>query len=254
MFEATHQALSYTVAIASRRQRGNAMTVERTTGVLLIVLPVAFNVFFFLLGRMFGYPGILREPTAEILTRFEAGGTRLRLVWHGLMLTAILLAPVAILVGEVLAPDDRAIVPVATGFGVLAAAVQFLGLIRWPYLVPFLARTYNDPASTDATRESVAVVFQSFHRILGVAIGEHLGYLFTGIWTVLIGIAMTDAATFSDWLGWTGIVLGIALIIGSAEFAGPFEATGWKLAGMLVPIAYLLWSLWLIAAGVTLLI
>jgi hypothetical protein len=49
------------------------MTVERTTGVLLIVLPVAFNVFFFLLGRMFGYPGILREPTAEILTRFEAG-------------------------------------------------------------------------------------------------------------------------------------------------------------------------------------
>lgn len=230
------------------------MTLEQTTGVLLIVLPVAFNVFFFLLGRMFGYPGILRESTAEILTRFEAGGTRLRLVWHGLMLTAVLLAPVAILVGEVLAPDDLAVVPVATGFGVLAATVQFLGLIRWPYLVPYLARTYNDPSATEATRDAVAVVFQSFHRILGVAIGEHLGYLFTGLWTLLLGIAMTDSSAFNGWLGWSGIVLGIALIIGSVEFAGPFEESGWKLAGMLVPVVYVLWSIWLVAAGLTLLI
>ena len=71
---------------------------------------------------------------------------------------------------------------------------------------------------------------------------------------MLIGIAMTDSSIFSSWISWSGIVLGIALIIGSAEFAGPFEDTGWKLAGMLVPIAYLLWSLWLVAAGVTLLI
>ena len=58
MIEAAHQALSHTVVVASSRQRGNAMTLEQTTGVLLIVLPVAFNLFFFLLGRMFGYPGL----------------------------------------------------------------------------------------------------------------------------------------------------------------------------------------------------
>lgn len=230
------------------------MTVARTTGALLIALPAAFNIFYFLLGRMFGYPGILREPTAEILGRFEAGGTRLRLVWHGLALTAVLLAPVAVLVGQVLAPDNLAVVPVATMFGVLAAAVQFLGLIRWPYLVPYLSRTYNDTAATDATREAVAVVFQAFHRMQGVAIGEHLGYLFTGVWTLLIGFAMTDSSDFSSWLGWSGVVLGVALIVGSAEFAGPFEESGWKLAGMLVPIVYILWSLWLVAAGLTLLI
>ncbi len=230
------------------------MTVVRTTGVLLIVLPAAFNVFYLLLGRMFGYPGILRQPTAEILSRFAAGGTRLRLVWHGLLLTAIVLAPVAILVSQVLAPDNLAVVPVATVFGVLAALVQTLGLIRWPYLVPYLSRTYNDPATTDTSREAVAVAFQSFHRILGVAIGEHLGYLFTGLWTFLLGIAMMDSASFSAWLGWSGVVLGLALIVGSVEFAGPFEDSGWSLAGKLVPIAYILWSLWLVAAGVTLLI
>ena len=225
-----------------------------TTGLLLIALPVAFNLFFFLLGRAFGYPDILRQPTAEILQRFQAGGTPLRLIWHGFALTAVALAPLAVLVGQILAPDESALVPVATAFGVLAAVVQFLGLIRWPYLVPYLARTYSDPAATKATQDAVAVVFQSFHRTLGVAIGEHLGYLFTGIWTVLIGIAITDSATFSAWLGWTGIALGITLIVGSAEFAGPFEESGWDLAGKIVPITYGLWSLWLLAVGVTLLV
>jgi hypothetical protein len=227
---------------------------ERTTGLLLIALPVTFNLFFFLLGRTFGYPGILRQPTAEILRRFQAGGVTLRLIWHGFALTAVALVPVAVLVSQVLAADELAVVPVATAVGVLAAAVQFLGLIRWPYLVPFLARTYGDPAATEATREAVAVVFQAFHRTLGVAVGEHLGYLFTGLWTVLIGIAMTESTAFSAWLGWPGIVLGLTLIVGALEFAGSFEETGWSLAGALVPIAYGLWSLWLVAAGMTLLI
>src|SRR5687767_8574908 len=123
---------------------------ERTTGLVLIALPIAFNLFFVLLGRTFGYPDILRQPTAELLHRFQAGGTTLRLIWHGFALTAVGLAPAAVLVGQVLSADDLAIVPVATTLGVVAAVVQFLGLIRWPYLVPYLARTYNDPAATDA--------------------------------------------------------------------------------------------------------
>ncbi len=132
--------------------------------------------------------------------------------------------------------------------------MRFLGLIRWPYLVPYLARTDGDPAASPATREAVAVVFQAVHRTLGVAIGEHLGYLFTGMWTALVGVAMTQSAAFGAWLGWFGVALGLVLVVGAAEFAGPFEDTGWGLAGKLVPTAYGLWSLWLVAAGVTLLI
>jgi hypothetical protein len=47
-------------------------------------------------------------------------------------------------------------------------------------------------------------------------------------------------------------VLGLVLIVGSVEFAGSFEEAGWKLAGTLVPIAYIVWSLWLVVAGVSL--
>jgi hypothetical protein len=228
------------------------MSLERVTGLLLIVMPIAFNLCFFLLGRRFDYPNILRRPTEEILRRFQAGGVALKLTWHAFFLTAVAFVPLVILVGQVLAEDDLAVVPLATAFGVLAGAVQVLGLIRWPYLVPYLARTYLDPSASEATRDAVALVFQAFHRYAGVAVGEHLGYLFTGLWTLLVGVAMTQGDVFPTWLGWIGVVLGLALIVGAAEFAGPFEERGWGFAGMLVPIAYVVWSLWLVAAGITL--
>jgi hypothetical protein len=38
--------------------------------------------------------------------------------------------------------------------------------------------------------------------------------------------------------------------LGSLEFVGPFEPGGWKLAGTLVPLAYIGWSLWLLALGI----
>jgi hypothetical protein len=230
------------------------MTLIRVTGLFLVALPIAFNVFFLLLGRTFDYPGILRGSTETIMRRFLAGGSGLRVLWQGFALTAVLFAPLAVLVGQVLAREGLEIVPVATTFGVLAAIVQFLGLIRWPYLVPFLARSYLDPKSSEATRQASEVVFQAFHRYAGVAVGEHLGYLFTGLWTLLVGIAVTNSASYPAWFGWLGAALGLVLIIGSFEFAGSFEETGWPLAGTLVPIAYILWSVWLVGAGVGLLL
>jgi hypothetical protein len=177
----------------------------------------------------------------------------LKLLWYGFMLTAVLFAPLAVLLGQVLAGDDSAIVPTAIVVGVLAAVVQFLGLARWPFLVPALARAYTDPASTPASREATKVVFDSFHRYLGVGIGECLGYLLTGMWSVLVGVAMLDSSAFEAWLAWPGIIIGLFLVVGSLEFVGRFEERGWKLAGAIVPIAYIAWSLWLIVSGLILL-
>ena len=230
------------------------MSIDRAAGALLVGLPIAFNLFFFLLGRVFDYPGILRSPVGTILSRFHAGGLRLKLLWYGFMLTAVLLAPLAVLLGQVLARDGLEVVPVATTVGVLAAVVQFLGLARWPFLVPALARTYEDPNSSPAAREATEVVFDSFHRYLGVAVGECLGYLFTGAWTLLVATAMLQSSSFDDWLAWPGILVGALLIIGSFEFVGRSEEHGWKMAATIVPIAYTAWSLWLLVTGITLLV
>jgi Domain of unknown function (DUF4386) len=230
------------------------MNSEHTAGALLIFLPVMFNLCFALLARSFDYPDILRRPTSEILSRFRTGGSSLLLLWWAFALTATLLAPVAVLVGYALEGANAVLVAVSITTGVLAAAVQFLGLVRWPFLVPYLARADADTDASPARREAIDIVFQSFHRYLGVAVGEHLGYLFTGAWSALTGVALIQATNTPWWLGLAGIVIGGLLTTCSFEFVGTFEEKGWQVAAVLTPIAYVAWSVWQIAVGAALLL
>jgi hypothetical protein len=230
------------------------MSTITVTGIMLIALPLAFNAAFAALGAKFDYPDILRRPTDEILTRFREGGDGLVLLWWGFAMSAALLAPVAVLLASALHGANDTLRVVGATTGVLAAVVQLLGLIRWPFLVPYLARAAAEPEASPARREAVDVVFQSFNRYLGVAVGEHLGYLFTGTWSILVGVALTQTTVAPAWLGVLGILVGALLAICSLEFIGRFEPSGWKLAGALTPVTYVAWSLWLIATGIALLI
>jgi hypothetical protein len=85
-------------------------------------------------------------------------------------------------------------------------------------------------------------------------VGEHLGYALTGSWSVLAGAAFTQTSAVPSWLGVPGIVTGASLLVCSLEFVGPNEPTGWKLAETLTPITYVVWSLWLVGAGVALIV
>jgi hypothetical protein len=223
------------------------------TGLLLLVLPVAYNGLYSLLARGFDYPDILRQPTGQVLDRFVAGGNRLVLIWWGFAMSAVLLAPAVVLVSATLADADPTVLALATAIGLLAALVQFLGLVRWPFAVPQLARLAADPAATPATRDAVDVIFQTLNRYLGVAVGEHLGYLFTGLWTALAGVALIQSDLLHPLFGIIGLVLAPLFVLSSLEFVGPFEPGGWKLAGTLVPFAYIGWSVWLLALGIGLL-
>jgi hypothetical protein len=249
------------VGIIQRRRRdphaqGGFMTVELVTAVLLVLVPIAFNAAFFELGRAFDYPAILRKEPDEILRRFHAGGAALVLRWEALLLSALAMVPLAVLLSLALdgPPEVRAMAAVT---GVVAALVQGLGLVRWPFAVPELARRYvaaSDGPEGDATRRSVEVVFATIHRLLGVGVGEHLGYLFTGAWTLLVAASILAGTVLPDWLGVAGIVIGLAILVGMLEFVGPNEPEGWAFAGTVVPIAYIAWSIWLILLGVFLLL
>jgi hypothetical protein len=141
--------------------------------------------------------------------------------------------------------------------GAAAALVQALGLARWPFAVPELARRYSnapDGPEGSAERRAVEVIFATLHRFLGVGIGEHLGYLLTGLWTLLIAWSIVSTAVVPGWLGLLGLPIGAAMLIGTLEFVGPNERGGWRIAGMIVPIAYIAWSIWLILLGVFLIL
>jgi hypothetical protein len=230
------------------------VTATQVTGVLLVAVPVLFNAAFAGLAARFDYPDILRRPTAEVLRRFAAGGTGLVLLWWALALSAVLLVPVAVLLAGELPGASGAVLSLVAWTGGLAGVVQFLGLVRWPFLVPYLAREAGAPDASPARQEAVDVVFQTVNRYLGVAVGEHLGYLLTGTWSVLVGVATLQGDAVPAWLGVAGIVVGLVLAVCSLEFVGPFEPAGWALAGALTPVAYVAWSAWLVATGVALLL
>jgi hypothetical protein len=227
----------------------NEVRLSRLTGILLILTPIAFNVFFTLLSVTFEYPDILREPAGQVLRRFDAGSSSLIAIWYGFMLTAVMFVPLAVMVHKVLARRDTPYMAVATAFGVVGGVVQFLGLVRWPFLVPYLADAYLDPSSTSATRESVAVVFQAFNQYAGVGVGENLGYLFTGLWSLLVALAMFGSPLpFRRWLGLLGVASAAGIVVGMLEPAG-FEP-----AAEIVVVGYILWSVWLALTGIFLLL
>jgi Domain of unknown function (DUF4386) len=228
------------------------MTTESVAALLLIAVPIAFNVTFTLLARSFSYPEILRQPAGIILTRFSAGGTSLVVQWWAFALTALLMVPLVVLVGTLFAAGPLRTLALATGL--FSALVQTLGLMRWPFVVPLLARRYVDPNATQGQRDNAELVFDALHRYLGVGVGEHLGYLLTGSWTLLTGVLVIGSSVLPVWLGWLAIPIGLALLTGALEFVGPNEPEGWSVAERVTPIAYIAWSLWLVACGVALLL
>ena len=108
--------------------------------------------------------------------------------------------PAVVLLGQGL--GFTGVVPLAVTIGVLAGLVQMVGLLRWVYLVPSLARTYVDPAVGSGERDAIVAVFRALHQYLGVGVGEHLGYLLTGLWSVLTGVAIVGTDLMPP--GWAG--------------------------------------------------
>ena len=140
------------------------------TAALLVAAAVLTNAAFTVLGSVFDYPDILKEPVDHVLAAFRANRTTVAAWFTAMALAAALFGPIAVGVGR-LAPGRamRLAVPV----GVAAAAVQTIGLLRWPLLVPGYAAdaASPDPAVAAAARHS----FETAHLVLGTLVGETLG-------------------------------------------------------------------------------
>ena len=201
---------------------------ERTlTALSLVLTPLVLVVGFTSLTLTFDYPDILREPTGDILTQFRAGGPALVAQWYSMVLASMLFVPAAVLFHKLIA--HRPLAPLVTSFGVVAAVVNTLGFIRWPFLVPVLAERYADPALSEAARVGLETTFEAFHLYAGMAVGEHLGFTFLALWLVGGGLLMRD--TLPNWLS------GLWVVTGVGTFLGVLEPLGWTLAADLNALA-----------------
>ncbi|WP_103381710.1 DUF4386 family protein [Pseudonocardia dioxanivorans] len=206
--------------------------VRRGTAVTMIAAAVIADVAFTGLGAVFDYPDVLEHPAAEALAAFRAAQGAVSAWFLALALGAALLAPVAIGVGRLSAARAmRWAVPV----GIAAAVVQVVGLLRWPLLVPGWA------ASGDVD------AFATANRVLGTVVGETGGYLLTALWTGLVLVALGTRLA-GRWF----VALGAASAV--LVFVGVFSPVGLPLVDLAHFAGYVLWSLWLVAFAIVLLV
>jgi hypothetical protein len=223
------------------------MRSEKAIGWLLIIGALGVLIPYTILTIIFEYPDILRKDTSDILMKFNDGGNKLIWTWFLFALGGITLIPAYIMIGQKL--ENRSmLVRTATTFGVIGLVVQMIGLLRWTFVVPVLASSFVH--STDgAIRASAIISFKTIHQFAGVLLGEHLGQLFTIIWTVLISIVLDRLKLVSKWITWLAYISSIVYLVSQAELLSTVMPglPVWDLAGF---IGSTLWLVWLIIIGI----
>ncbi|MEA2247134.1 MAG: hypothetical protein QOH46_1663, partial [Solirubrobacteraceae bacterium] len=184
----------------------------------------------------------LDEPAGRVLASFRDHQTAVSAWFSVLALSAALLAPIAIGVGRL---SSKPAMRIAVRVGIAAAAVQVVGLVRWPILVPGYA---SDAASGSAgVAHAARDSFTTASNILGTAMGETLGYLLTATWTALVIVALGRRFT-GRWF----VVLGASSA--ALVLAGVLSPLGLPVIDTANFFGYVLWSVWLIAFGVVMLV
>jgi chromate transport protein ChrA len=132
---------------------------------------------------------------------------------------------------------------------VIAFIVQMIGLLRWVFVVPVLARLFTDPAADSATRVAVSVVFTAVHQYGGVILGEHLGQSFTILWMAMISAILYRSPMFSKWFAWLGWIASAVYLLAQTELFATaisgFPVIDW--AGL---VGSLLCLSWMIVLGI----
>jgi hypothetical protein len=215
---------------------------RKLTAALLVAAAVLTNVAFTALGTVFNYPDVLKEPVDDVLAAFRTSQTAVTGWFAVLALSAALFAPIAVGVGRL---STRRAMRLAVPVGIAAAAVQVIGLLRWPLLVPGWAETAagSDPAAAADARAA----FGTANRVLGNLIGETGGYLLTAAWTLLV-LAALGTAFAGRWFLVLGSISAVLVLLGVLS---PLDLPLVDTANF---VGYVLWSIWLIAFGVVILV
>ncbi|MFT3680205.1 MAG: DUF4386 domain-containing protein [Ferruginibacter sp.] len=223
------------------------MKKERSIGWLLLIGAAGVLVPYTILTVIFEYPVILRQDTGTILTKFYNGGGRLIATWFAFAATGAILIPAYIFIGQKL-ERNSSLARFATTIGVIGLLVQLIGLLRWVFVVPVLSNAYVH-AGDEATKAAAVIAFKTIHQFAGVLLGEHLGQLFTIVWTVIISIILFRIKFIPKWLSMFGIISSFIYLLAQAElFATVIPGfPAWDMAGF---IGSTLWLVWLIILGI----
>lgn len=213
------------------------------TALLLLMEAISVTVPFFTLQTAFRFPDILREPASIALRLFAANQARIVPAYYLFMVSGLLYIPVSVLLRDVLtSPSARpTALNLSIGFGLATALLQIIGFSRWIFVVPYLANRYR-PADP-ATRQTIEVIYETLNRFMGMTVGEHVGFITMGGWTICVAAHLVSLTGFRRVVGYLGLLTGLALIVSVGEHFGTADASLFATLNM---VANTLWTVWLL--------
>lgn len=229
---------------------------RKTLGLGAITLALTFNIAFSLLAAQFDYPDILRQPPADVLRAFAAGGPGLIALWYAFALSALALIPFALALPFAAAHwQVRPALALASALtGSLAGFAQGMGLLRWVFAIPGLAATLTNPAATEAQRAAAETGFALLNQWGGMAIGEHMGQMLTVGWLASTLALHRGAQTRMARAEFAAACLALAgMATGLAEGPALMLGQALPLLGLATVAGYLGLTLWLVILGARLL-
>lgn len=226
------------------------MTSNRIVGIAAVLLASLFNIPYAVLVTTFDYPDVLRKPAGQVLDLFAAGGSALILTWHAFAVTALSLMPVAI--GLSITPSRMKTRPAlalgAAIAGSLAAITQAIGLWRWVFVIPSLARSHADLATSPSELQASERAFALLNAYGGIAIGEHLGQLLTAAFVLFL--ASLQHIERQRVTAIAGFVTAILIAVGTGEGLAIAMGRSGDLFSLATIAGFLGLTIWLMATGI----
>ncbi len=229
-------------ASANRYQRSALLQMTpRSAGQLasffLIVQFVLLWTTFFILSSAINWPASLDDPASVALPRMLEKYGSIMTGYSLYLIVAILLVPATAALN--IRFGIRSVLgQVTLALSIISAVAKTMGITRWLFGMPVLARAYATPG---ANRDLIELLFTTLNEYAG-GIGEIVGVaLITGIWTLLMGAVLARsrgrlATVAGSFVMLMGCSLFLTIPAGFGIDVGPMltiSNVGWQF-GMLV--------------------
>lgn len=227
----------------------------RTLALLLALEAILVTVPFFILQSVFEFPDILRQPADYALKLFVQRESVIVPTYYVFLFSALTAIPLSVALVRFFASNEAASKgnSALLSFGTATAIFQTLGFSRWVFTIPMIAHAYFAPNTAETSKQALALMYDTLNRYLGMTVGEHLGFLSMGAWTIVLawqfGKAGVASERVSRILVWTGYATGVLTVLSAGEHFGGASASFFAVLNI---IANTVWIFWLVGLAILL--
>lgn len=215
--------------------------VRLSAAVLLALEVICVLVATFTLQAAFQFPAILREPASAAFGLFQKNQSVIVPAYYVFMLSGLLYLPVSFALRNALkatAAVEESHLNTMVVLGATTAIFQAVGFSRWIFLMPYLTTMYF--GGDASIRQTVTLIYETFNRYAGMTIGEHLGFIAMGFWTIVLAASVKRLVP--AWVSTSGISIGVLLVLSIGEHFGGSTADVFATLNF---VANTLWTIWI---------